>query len=345
MDVKKIEKKYQNYETNKAIRLIAMELGNDYNEKEKAEEYLKKIDVKTLTEKDKMLLSGVYLNLGLLEKGFDFYRFRKHDYQIPFDRKKEWNKENLTGKKIYIVAEQGIGDCIMWARFLPLLKNTNIFFYVSNQFHKNIIFLLDYVLKLTARNNNVHVVDYITDYDYFIYLADLTYIFKVHFDNWVPFYTYIQSDTKFTKLWKEKLPKNKKLIAINCTGIDGQQDHRKIEFHEIMPLLECDQFVFININIDFKVQHRNVLNFELDKTQPFIDTCAIIHCVDLVVTIDTSIVHLAGAMNAKTLLLLKKNSEWRWFDDKVSRWYPAVTILKEWGKIVTCTLSLLECQN
>ena len=197
MDLIKIEKKYENYEANKAIRLIALELGNQYNEKEKAKEYLKKIDIQTLTEKDKMLLSGVYLNLGFLKEGFEFYRFRKHDYHIPFDLTKEWNKQDITGKKLYIIAEQGIGDCVMWARFLPLLKNTNIFFYVSNQFHKNIIFLLDYVLKLTARNNNVHVIDHIVDYDYFIYLADLTYIFNVHFDNWLPFYTYIHSDNLF----------------------------------------------------------------------------------------------------------------------------------------------------
>jgi hypothetical protein len=336
----KIETKYFNkkFNKNKSLRLIAYEIGKIYNDIETAKTYLKQINVDELNNKDKLFLGGVYLNLGLLNLGWKYYKYRhfKNDYQNNinlFTKEKEWNRQNINGKKLYILAEQGIGDCIMWSRYIPLIKNAEIYFYVPDKYWKNIIPLLDYILRITASNNKVIVTDNVNDYDYWIYLSDLTYINNITFNNWLPFYTYIKPNLQYVNLWKTRLNKytDRKIIGINCTGMDNQEDHRQIYYSNIKVLLDCEEYYFINLNINNPIKHSNIIanEYKLDQNEAFIDTAAIMHNVDIVLTVDTSIVHLAGAMNIKTILLCIEDCEWRWFNDTKSKWYPSVNIFRQ----------------
>jgi ADP-heptose:LPS heptosyltransferase len=67
---------------------------------------------------------------------------------------------------------------------------------------------------------------------------------------------------------------------------------------------------------------------DIDRDVPFEDTVAILHNIDLLISIDTYIVHLAGVLNIKTWLLLGYISDWRWFDDNTSIWYNSVEIIR-----------------
>ena len=67
-----------------------------------------------------------------------------------------------------------------------------------------------------------------------------------------------------------------------------------------------------------------------DEEAPFVDTAAIIENLDLVITCDTSIAHLSGAIGKKTFLLLQENSEWRWLRDiDYSPWYSSIKIYRQ----------------
>ena len=73
----------------------------------------------------------------------------------------------------------------------------------------------------------------------------------------------------------------------------------------------------------------NILD-NIDEEAPFVDTAAIIENLDLVITCDTSIAHLSGAIGKKTFLLLQKNSEWRWLQDiDYSPWYSSLKIYRQ----------------
>lgn len=338
---KKLEKLYLTktkniYQKNKELRNLALKIGTDYNDNETANEYLNQI---TINQNDSyteyLYLGGIYMHLGMLDKCWKYYKYRTNDpvystIKKKFDSNKEWNKQNIEGKNIYILMEQGIGDCIMWIRYLPLIKNANIYLYVTS-FYKKIIPLLDYVLKITAANNKLFIVDIIKEYDYWIFLADLTYIFDIHFKNWIEFYTYIKPNEIYVKLWSDRLKKYNKLIGINCTGFDGSKDKRRIDFKNFKCILDIHNINFINLNINYEIDHPNVIkhNYILDQDQSFIDTVAIMKCLDLFITIDTSLVHVAGAMNIPTILLCIKDSEWRWFNSSKSPWYPSVKIFKQ----------------
>ena len=80
------------------------------------------------------------------------------------------------------------------------------------------------------------------------------------------------------------------------------------------------------LNNHFKI---NVID-NLDEDAPFVDTAAIIENLDLVITCDTSIAHLSGAIGKKTFLLLQKNCEWRWLHNiNFSPWYKSIKIYRQ----------------
>ena len=70
----------------------------------------------------------------------------------------------------------------------------------------------------------------------------------------------------------------------------------------------------------------NVKIFDIDTDKAFVDTIGILQNIDLLITIDSGIVHLAGVMNIPTFLLLGYVSEWRWFDNNEKIWYNSVDI-------------------
>jgi ADP-heptose:LPS heptosyltransferase len=108
-----------------------------------------------------------------------------------------------------------------------------------------------------------------------------------------------------------------------------------------IPLSEFN-ILFDNPNIDLICIHRlsevseeyktnlkdKITFLDIDKDVPFQDTIALLHNIDLLITIDTFIVHLAGVLNVKTWLLLGYVSDWRWFKDDISSWYNSVEILR-----------------
>jgi hypothetical protein len=80
-------------------------------------------------------------------------------------------------------------------------------------------------------------------------------------------------------------------------------------------------------------EHINLLKdkitfLDIDKDVPFEDTIAVLNNIDLLLTVDTYIVHLAGVLNIKTLLLLGYTSDWRWFDDDICNWYKSVELMR-----------------
>ena len=96
---------------------------------------------------------------------------------------------------------------------------------MSSKYWKNIIPLLDFVLRVTAGKNELIVIDTIVEHDYWIFLADLTYIFNIHFKNWLPFYTYIKPNEEYVEIWKERLKpfKNKTKIDKIAASIIPQE--------------------------------------------------------------------------------------------------------------------------
>tara|TARA_B100000902_G_C26925548_1_gene723818 strand:+ start:385 stop:702 length:318 start_codon:yes stop_codon:yes gene_type:complete len=78
-------------------------------------------------------------------------------------------------------------------------------------------------------------------------------------------------------------------------------------------------------DIDFS---SNIIQYDIDKELPFEDTIPILQNLDLVITIDSAIVHLAGSLNINTILMLGYGSDWRWFNCNDELWYNSVELVR-----------------
>ena len=156
-------------------------------------------------------------------------------------------------------------------------------------------------------------------------------------------FPYIHHDYDNTERWKEKLPKNKFLIAINWSGHPESENEKsrrlpiqifeKLLVNENVNLVSVQKFVGLD---DLKLwdKQNTLIDFsdELDNgtNRAFMDTMSIMKLCDLVITCDTSIVDIAGAMGLKVFLPLPYNPDWRWgLNDDKSNLYFNLTLYRQ----------------
>ena len=150
---------------------------------------------------------------------------------------------------------------------------------------------------------------------------------------------------------------NKKLnIGIACSGNKNylKDKYRSVSFKYFEPIIKNQNINFFKL---FKVFNKNELDiiqnynnvFDCSDTS-FFELSHLIKNLDLIISIDTSIIHLSGILGINSILLLNYNSDWRWFDDnETTIWYPSVKIIKqkefdEWNavfKILSDNIDLL----
>ena len=260
--------------------------------------------------------------------------------------------KNLDGKKILIWAEQGLGDTINFSRYVKFLikLNADITFEVQEP--------LVSFFKKNFDCNITHKTDE-SVYDFQSPLLSLPYIFQTSEKNIVSANPYLHGDDQRVLFWKNELKLSKEKINLGI-AISGNQNHlkekrRSIELGRFVDLLKYCKIFIIQKNLPTDIE-KNQNNFEdilylgANKNwEDFSDTSAIVTNMDLIISIDTSLIHLAGSMNKKSILLLSKPSDWRWgLDEKNSiKWYESVKILRQdrvgdWEKPIKDAISLVK---
>ena len=271
-------------------------------------------------------LSKCYFSKLLYKDALDLYEFRlsflinsRANEVIKKFNPKLWNGENLDGKIILIVSEQGIGDTIQFARYL---------FYINEKFNCEINFYVNKKLLHLFKNCPFNVVcdlKNIKNVNYYQYLISLQ---RIYFNKYNSFYkniNYINTNNQLDQYWKQEIKKLKKpVIAINWQGNpDYTEDHlRSIPLKYFEKILHNTKFKFISLQKGFgsnQIKQNNFSKYVVDlskeidvKSDIFVDTISILKNVDLLITTDTALAHLAGTMKINTYLILNYNPEWRW---------------------------------
>lgn len=283
-------------------------------------------------EKDKNSNStAVSLGMCLLknkdfEKGMELYSKRSTDTKfVKLFSSKIWDKTiDINNKKVLIYSDCGLGDSIMFARYLPLLKEKVSALTVQTDFE---------ILSLLKENfkdiNFISKTDERPDYDVVMPIMDISYSLNSNFDS-IPFTNhYLTADEK-------KISEFKKLDIFNNSdfkiGVCYQGNkrvlkNRSIDIERLSELFNLSGAKFYSFQLNIKDDRLEDLSTYI---KDYSDTSALLSCMDLLITIDSSIVHVAGALGIKTYLMLPKTSEWRWFDDSQnSSWYDSVRIFKQ----------------
>lgn len=286
-----------------------------------AENYYKEILSKFPDDKEAHSSYGMCL---LKQKDF------KNGYKHFFLRDKSkfenltnnpWTPQAKLEENITIIGDQGFGDNIQFIRYLPFLKEKCKNVYVATR--KPLRKLFEQTYK------DVKFIDY-SDIDpsmQSIYITDLAYALDIDFSN-IPFsegYLYsekteIESDkTKIGLCWEAGSAAIRTMI------------NRTINPKLLKPIFDTENAQFYSFQKDDSM-NGNEMYPEMIKLDfnDFEDTAKAINSMDLIITVDTAIAHLAGALGKQTFLLLPYVSDWRWFDDKeTTPWYKSVELFKQ----------------
>jgi len=325
---KKQLKEQKNYSIYYKIGVLFFDLGRVH----KAYLYfLKSKNYKKDDDANLWNLSLCYLTKGNLELGFSLYEYRwkKKDFpKIKFQEiKSPKTIKDVKNKKILISDEQGLGDTIQFSRFVIDLLN----------YTKKITFVVNSKLAklLSSLDKNIKVVDYeslkLDNFDYHISLCSLPKFLNINHKNNIKYKQLDITDEK-----KIEIKKNKINIGIAWSGNPDfpLDEYRSIRFNNLISLFNIKDVNFFKLSQNVRIEEfkdYNLLNnlFDLGNENLF-NIAQVMKQLDIVVSSDTSIIHLAGILNIKSILLLNFNSDWRWFNDsKKTIWYPSVSIIKQ----------------
>lgn len=231
-----------------------------------------------------------------------------------------------------VLAEQGAGDMIQFSRYINLLKDLNIKIVI--QCYKNLktLFLESFSVKCISTDEEI------INFDYQIFMMSLPLIFKTS-PNRIPTKTpYIFAKNHRTEI-TNIIDKNKTKIGVCWSGnkLHEKNNNRSIPLKYFIDLATTTNNIFFSLYKDIDTNEKLILNNKIidlsDYLTDFYVTASIIDKLDLIITVDTSIIHLAGAMNKKAYLLVNENNDWRWLKNTMnSSWYKSITILRNKNK-------------
>lgn len=287
--------------------------------------------------------ADAHLNLGVChllrgeyERGWQEYEWRwKTDGMPspePIVQARLWlGQADIAGKTILLRAEQGLGDAIQFCRYAKLLaaKGATVVLEVARPL-KYLLTGLQGVERVLAAGEQLP-----TDIDYYCPLLSLPLAFNTRIDTIPTTGPYLNASQDLIKKWSERLgQKQRQRVGIawsgSSTNVHGR--HRSLTLDRFLPLRDLGlQLVSLQTDLtdcDRKIlaEHQDILHFGVG----FSDTAALVSLMDIVISVDTSVAHLAGALGAPTWVLLPHVPDWRWLMDREdSPWYPTVRLFRQ----------------
>jgi tetratricopeptide (TPR) repeat protein len=295
------------------------------------------------------------LLLGRYEGGWQDYewRWQARDFlsKRPELKISGWQGENLRGRHLLVYSEQGLGDIIQFVRYLPLLLQRGY----------KITFLTSEKLARLIRHSipSLHVIDSLQGLhllDVQVALISLPYLFKTDLSsvpNQVP---YLSAEAKLETAWRARIGTHGFKIGIAWQGnpVGAIETGRSVPLKEFVRLSKIPKLRLISLQKHVGLDQLadlpegakiETLGDDFDSgPDAFIDTAAVMNNLDLIITCDTSIAHLAGALGRPAWLALTQVPDWRWMLDREdSPWYPTLRLFRQpqrddWG----CVFSKIE---
>lgn len=279
-----------------------------------------------------LILQGDYA------QGWQLYEWRlqepslrdKH-YQLAFPG---WRGEySLAGKTILVYAEQGYGDVIQFARYVLLLKQqgAEVIFEVFQPLHA-LLKSLPCEITLVSKG------DPIPQFDTYCPVMSLPYAMKTSLDNIPAPIPYLFADKNKVTKWQKALAKPKKMrVGLVWSGSTKHDNdaNRSIPLKDLAELLEVD-VEWHSLQKEYRIYDQSTmlqypqLQQHQDELNDFDDTAALIDCLDLIITVDTSVAHLAGALGKPVWILIPFSPDYRWLLEREdSPWYPNAKLIRQ----------------
>jgi tetratricopeptide (TPR) repeat protein len=280
------------------------------------------------------------LALGELAEGWRQWEYR---LLMPSSRRREfprpqWQGDTpLAGKRIFLYAEtgEGFGDTIQFSRYVPLVAGRGAA--VSLEVQAPLVPLLRGLAglsQITAAGEPPPA-----DFDYHCPLMSLPFAFKTTMGSIPAEVPYLAPPAEKINWWGGRLDSGgapKIGIAWSGRPRQGEFRNRPVPLKLMAALLETPGARFVALQKELREgdaallqSHPAVVNLG-PSLEDFADTAAIISALDLVISVDTSVAHLAGALGKPVWILLQYAADWRWLLDRHdSPWYPSARLFRQ----------------
>jgi tetratricopeptide (TPR) repeat protein len=293
-------------------------------------------------------LGILLLMRGDLAEGWDEYewRLRSTERTGPRFPERPWQGESLAGRHIYVQAEQGLGDTLQFARYLPLLAARAG--KVTLRVHQQIVGLLrENLPEITILGDRGDPAPFDCD----VALLSLPRLFKTRLETIPADVPYLRAPAEALQRWQARLA--------TMTGLRvglvwaGNPEHtndarRSLDVSVLAPLLRVPGTSFASLQVGSRAgalkklkrgKAPRIADLSAQLTD-FAESAAAVAALDLVITVDTAVAHLAGALGKPTWVLLPWVTDWRWLLEREDNpWYPTMRLFRQergqdWAEVI-----------
>lgn len=292
-------------------------------------------------------LALALLQVGEYAQGWEEFEWRWKKRGYPSEDRNfsqpAWNGVPLSGRTILVHCEQGFGDSLQFARFLPLVAEHGGRVVVECPAPlKGLLEEVKGVDEVVASGSNL------PPFDLHLPLMSLPRVFGARVDSLPRTVPYLYPSLEKLAEWSPNFTDSRAFrVGIVWEGRKKPDPNRTCPFRFLSPLAETGGVAFYSLQIrekGAKIESMDNGPKLIDLTpdiRDFSDTAALIAHLDLVISIDTGVAHLAGALGKETWVMLPHAADWRWMlnrDD--SPWYPSAKLFRqgspgEWSGVVS----------
>jgi len=279
--------------------------------------------------KGRWACSLTLLKMGRLLEGWASYERRlqipelipPRDFNAP-----AWIGQPFQQQTLLVVAEQGLGDTIQFIRYAPLAKARGGIVVVECQAP-----LADLLKSCSGIDQIVASGRPLPHYDWHVSLMSLPHIFQTKLET-------IPSEVPYLRPRHpiQRTPRKPLRVGLVWAGNPKQQRDRmrSCRFEELLPLFETEGIHWVCLQKEIPLSDRGSVeickHMERVSLGDFAATADQISDLDLVISVDTSVAHLAGALNVPVWILIAKAGDWRWLLDRDdSPWYPSARLFRQ----------------
>lgn len=307
------------YHSLKASPIVLTNWGNLLLEQGKHQEALALLDAHDVhSPRLDFLRANLYLGTGDWPRGWQFYQARASRPNVP-----KISLADLRDQHVILLAEQGLGDTLMFVRYAKVLRPfvAKLSIYAPETLRR----------LLSCLELDADVVDSVSN-GILLPLLDVPFLLGTTIEA-------IPDPVPYAISEAHRLPENGKprigLVFAGSSAGDVQQrrtfDRRSMPHEMMRPLLDqSEKYDFISLQMpEHYVYERWLL--ALRDGFDMLDTASVVQQLDLVITIDSAVAHLAGSLNVPVWLLSRFDGCWRWFWDERddSPWYPSMRIYRQ----------------
>lgn len=248
-------------------------------------------------------------------------------------------QEPIEGKTILVPVDEGLGDAIQFSRYIPMLaaRGARVILVVQNV-------LCPLLSKVTGVSQSLPLsaatmsAATLPAFDLYCPISSLPLAFGTTLET-IPSAPYLPgSAAALLETWEARLgPRDRLRVGLAWSGNPNHDnDHnRSLPLRALTSILDLDA-TFVSLQKDLRpddgaalLEQTDIVDFA-DKLTDFAETAAVVSCLDLVITVDTSVAHLAGALGRPTWILLPYTPDYRWLLDRDdSPWYPSARLFRQ----------------